>query len=510
MKKIIQSFLNILIIICWVKSFSQIETIENVPIDNVYMPSKKYGDIVQYAQDIIKKTDLVWTPLSKDLITLTYSDFIVNYATEGGGYILLESPSLAIDFIQGGFWNVKKSLAKDFLLEIAKKSINHPEEIAKNVAKATIDEGLSDYYDAFNIVSKYSRSKKLSRQEALHFIEKKWGFMKLSAARKLISDIISNNYEDPNKKLTRSALNDVYKKMEEALNINSGSSSEISNVDAAFFVWDLSNLMMEAKVGIMNYKPYVDFRNRMIEINNLMMEEIKSWKPWIEITIPNSQTRWIKGESISLEWTTFNIPEDIPIEFILAKGGESIQKIGPFSNKGFVNDFRTQIDLEEGDDYRIYGYELFPLDGENYASYETPYFKVISESNKDPLGTEKENKRQRFAGRNISYIKEIEVNSSEITISLWDHGRQDGDIVSIYLNGEVITSNHSLTNSKANFRVQLNPERANDLMLYAHNLGSIPPNTVSISINDQYQSEDIVLNSDLMNSEAVILKVAKH
>ncbi len=116
-------------------------------------------------------------------------------------------------------------------------------------------------------------------------------------------------------------------------------------------------------------------------------------------------------------------------------------------------------------------------------------------------------KRTEFAGRKITYVQELLVKSKNITIELWDNKEQDGDIVSVYLNGEPIISKYSLTKDKKQFQVQLNASKSNDLFLYAHNLGTIPPNTVSIEISDGASSEKIVLNSDLSSSEAVLIKV---
>uniref|UniRef100_UPI0026228CB1 hypothetical protein n=1 Tax=uncultured Eudoraea sp. TaxID=1035614 RepID=UPI0026228CB1 len=101
------------------------------------------------------------------------------------------------------------------------------------------------------------------------------------------------------------------------------------------------------------------------------------------------------------------------------------------------------------------------------------------------------------------------VENENIIINLYDHGRQDGDIVSIYLNGEEVVGKHVLTYKKKSFEVKLNPTATNDLFLYAHNLGNFPPNTVSIEIKDGSNSENIVLNSDLSSCEAVLINVKR-
>lgn len=74
---------------------------------------------------------------------------------------------------------------------------------------------------------------------------------------------------------------------------------------------------------------------------------------------------------------------------------------------------------------------------------------------------------------------------SLFTIRLWDNAAEDGDIVSVYLNGQWIIENHTLTNAGTNFTFStslLNPG-ANDLVVFALNEGSSGPNTVSIAVN---------------------------
>ena len=73
------------------------------------------------------------------------------------------------------------------------------------------------------------------------------------------------------------------------------------------------------------------------------------------------------------------------------------------------------------------------------------------------------------------------------TIRLWDNAAEDGDIVSVYLNGQWIIENHTLTNAGNNFTFStaLLNAGANDLVVFALNEGSSGPNTVSIAINGQ-------------------------
>jgi hypothetical protein len=117
--------------------------------------------------------------------------------------------------------------------------------------------------------------------------------------------------------------------------------------------------------------------------------------------------------------------------------------------------------------------------------------------------------RPSFKGRKIKYTKEYSFKKSELTIACWDHMKIDGDIITLYLNGEPIVSNYLLQKEKKIIKVQVRSDRPNDLFLFAHNEGKNPPNTVSLEISDGVVSKNVILSSDLSSCEAILIKVDK-
>ncbi|UXP32275.1 hypothetical protein N6H18_18210 [Reichenbachiella agarivorans] len=92
----------------------------------------------------------------------------------------------------------------------------------------------------------------------------------------------------------------------------------------------------------------------------------------------------------------------------------------------------------------------------------------------------------------------VEIDQREVTISLWDHGQIDGDIVSFYVNGKEVVSNLTLDgpSNKYTFTRTLEYNGFNYVRLKAHNLGDISPNTATVSID----GTEFVLESDLSNN----------
>jgi len=79
-------------------------------------------------------------------------------------------------------------------------------------------------------------------------------------------------------------------------------------------------------------------------------------------------------------------------------------------------------------------------------------------------------------------LTNVTVSQQDITVTFWDHGKEDGDIINIYLNGQLFKGNIRLTNAKKKFQVKLN-SGSNTFEVEAVNEGSISPNTASVRIS---------------------------
>lgn len=234
-------------------------------------------------------------------------------------------------------------------------------------------------------------------------------------------------------------------------------------------------------------------------------------KTSIKINYPTSSTIWNAPSHVELKWDTKNIPPNKTIKFYLSKDDMVVQELGIFENKGYADLVHLHGGLQSGNNYRVIAIEMFPDDKYSIAKSATPSFTInkMPRPEKTPteIVVEKPVVRDTFDGRKLNYVNEMSVGSNKISINIWDHSRKDGDIVSIYLNGEAVISKYSLEYYKKKIELTLDPSKPNDLFLYANNLGKYPPNTVSIEIVDGNTSENIVLNSDLKSCEAVLINV---
>ncbi|PVD52276.1 hypothetical protein DC498_11170 [Terrimonas sp.] len=85
-----------------------------------------------------------------------------------------------------------------------------------------------------------------------------------------------------------------------------------------------------------------------------------------------------------------------------------------------------------------------------------------------------------FERRAKNILKTIDVPSfnEEIRVDFYDNGEIDGDTISVFFNNKLILSGKRLTDKPLSLNLKLDPDREdNELVMYADNLGSIPPNT---------------------------------
>lgn len=116
---------------------------------------------------------------------------------------------------------------------------------------------------------------------------------------------------------------------------------------------------------------------------------------------------------------------------------------------------------------------------------------------------------EEYKRRTTNLVNSLVVRDDSVTVSLYDNGEFDHDMVSVFFNGKMIASNIELkTNAAAKFVVYLDatPGAKNELTLFAENLGTIPPNSALMIIEDTHGNRyEVTLKSDLSHNASVLL-----
>jgi hypothetical protein len=109
-------------------------------------------------------------------------------------------------------------------------------------------------------------------------------------------------------------------------------------------------------------------------------------------------------------------------------------------------------------------------------------------------------------GRTNKEISRIVVNDRKIKLEVYDNGTIDGDTVSIFYNGKMIMSHRRLSSNPIEIDLTLDENTSlHSIVLFAENLGSIPPNTALIILTtaskkryELFSSANLQQNAELI------------
>ncbi len=114
-----------------------------------------------------------------------------------------------------------------------------------------------------------------------------------------------------------------------------------------------------------------------------------------------------------------------------------------------------------------------------------------------------ENIPETIENRRVVKVKDIIVSSPDLTLFVWDEAKLDGDTISMSINGDWLLDKYPVTHEKIILEVSLEAYTNNYLVLFANNLGTIPPNTAVVSFLSKKRKKRLLLTSDLKKCEAV-------
>ncbi len=106
--------------------------------------------------------------------------------------------------------------------------------------------------------------------------------------------------------------------------------------------------------------------------------------------------------------------------------------------------------------------------------------------------------------RKVKSGHKLLVANDNLTLKIFDEGKEDGDVVSLLYNNQWILKNYKLRNEARIIQLQLSPERLNNFLIcYANNIGKQPPCTTAIIVSDGKKEKKIVLSSDVKTCDII-------
>jgi hypothetical protein len=116
----------------------------------------------------------------------------------------------------------------------------------------------------------------------------------------------------------------------------------------------------------------------------------------------------------------------------------------------------------------------------------------------------------RYKERENVVNEEIEVGSDSLRVDFYDNGEVDGDSISVFFNNELLTSAQILSQKAIHFNLTLDQSKEfNELSMFADNLGSIPPNTALMIVDDGRRKYEVRLTSTLQNNGTLRIRRQK-
>jgi len=108
-----------------------------------------------------------------------------------------------------------------------------------------------------------------------------------------------------------------------------------------------------------------------------------------------------------------------------------------------------------------------------------------------------------YEKRAIQIIRTIDMEEKTFKVDLYDNGQVDGDTVSLYLNGKLMVSRQRLSTTPISLTIDLSDDDQQDLVMYAENLGTIPPNSALMVVTSGGKRYEVNITSSEQTNGAV-------
>lgn len=143
--------------------------------------------------------------------------------------------------------------------------------------------------------------------------------------------------------------------------------------------------------------------------------------------------------------------------------------------------------------------------GKNLMGAEVPKeYKISTNTNTQPV---KKDSVSIVSTRKNTVFSRIPVNVTNITLDIFDNGTVDGDSISVYYNNKLLVSNRVLSEKAITVQLLLDEKAAqHEIVLFANNLGSIPPNTATIVVKAGDKRYELHSSASLTENAVLVLE----
>ncbi|MCS7018290.1 MAG: hypothetical protein RMJ87_04075 [Cytophagales bacterium] len=126
----------------------------------------------------------------------------------------------------------------------------------------------------------------------------------------------------------------------------------------------------------------------------------------------------------------------------------------------------------------------------------------------DSLITIKNGRITGLLNRQVKAGHQLFFTGTQLTLKIFDEGKEDGDVISLLYNNRWILRNYKLKNEPRIIKVQASPTQLNNFLIcYAENVGKQPPCTTAVIVSDSKKEKKVILNADLETCDIVYFEI---
>ncbi|WP_421943328.1 hypothetical protein [Pedobacter sp.] len=118
---------------------------------------------------------------------------------------------------------------------------------------------------------------------------------------------------------------------------------------------------------------------------------------------------------------------------------------------------------------------------------------------------EKQKSAEPMPSRRTSVKEVVNTSSREVSLAFLDDQQVDGDTITVYYNGKAIITRQQLSHNPIEVTITVLPGQNNELIMFAHNQGSMGANTAQLILTDGKQRRQISMHSNMNVSQSLIL-----
>lgn len=249
-----------------------------------YGADNSIDDPVIVAKKILSDDPIPWSKTEYETILKTVGTQRT-LSTIDKNYLLLQSPWLGVEYMQGVFGDGVHSIPVEQLLDLLNLATNSPQQTSRKLAEVTLQHALVEYDRAYTVAEDLKTDTAVNYEDAITFLNSRFGYLKIKTARRLLDESSKADNAVIDKKTNR-LITDRFR------NIRKQYSEEIPIASALEEIKTFYTLLEEVVSGLAMVKPYTDFTQTITELNEVQLQERKHWRSGLEITFPTNGTIW--------------------------------------------------------------------------------------------------------------------------------------------------------------------------------------------------------------------------